>query len=207
MKRNEVNRFAAYEPFCAEARHCFLLDLVLLAVFAVVILAVFMKTHVKYNAWNGFIWVAAAYFGIEICTNYRIAILSWIEKAGGEYITQSLILEEIREENALSGRWGSVIPNLYPAKERYGRYKVLCRGENGKRIKLRCAVNGKNWQIIADQIRNGPGWRRSVTYGRYSRVILQYNDRDDLAFILNRRLDMKPRTGRETRRKRGRGTK
>ena len=191
--------YAAYEPFRREALHCFLLNLLLFSIFGALLLAVSLKSRIKVHEIN-LLLISIPIFVFEIhlfCTVYRIAILSWIEMAGKVFVTQSLILEEIKEESSPSGRWGSIIPQLYPKKANYGRYKILCRTEEGKRFKLRCAVNGKNYQIIGNQIWDGPGWKRSVTYGRFSHVILRYNDKDDISFILSRRLEIEPKEKRE----------
>ncbi len=203
MKQDEELMIAAYEPFRRETWHCLRCDL--LPIFFIVALVIYNPERHPAAKWM----IGAIIVGLlaEISIRYSITILSRVEINGRLFETKPVVLEKIIEQGSsgeYNRKYSSIIYRVYPKEACYGRYIILCRTEDGKRIKLRCAVSGKNRQLITTQIWNGPGWKRTVTYGRLSRVILWYNDKDDLSYVLNHRLDHIPQT-RENKEVRRRG--
>ena len=127
---------------------------------------------------------------LVLLANYRITILGMIEQKKDNYIQDRITMIKIKDEYTNSSKYvSSVIPKLYPENKHYGRYKIICRTKDGKRLKLRSAVSGNNWKILYDNINKEGGWERTVTYGKYSKIIVSYDDKDDEAHVLTHRLD------------------
>ena len=113
-------------------------------------------------------------------------ILGIIEQIGGSYVSKKIIIKKISEvsinPNAISN-----VGNIYPELLCFGKYRVICVTEDGYKIRLRCAISADNCQLISDSIEKYGGWKRAVTYGKFSKIIISYDDQDEEALILNRR--------------------
>jgi len=86
-------------------------------------------------------------------------------------------------ENSFSNKCGGIIPELY--KERgVNRYYIDCITEDGKKIKLHSVMSGKKAQYLDD---NGVKINKNVTivYGALSKIIIRYEDKDDLSRKMN----------------------
>ena len=83
---------------------------------------------------------------------------------------------------------GNIITRLYPKNLEYNRFVITCINEDGTEIRLRCAFPSKSAQILYDNICH-EGWKRKVTYGKLSKIIVSFDDKDDEAFVLTHRLN------------------
>ncbi len=172
----------AYEPFLREARYCFVLDT--LISFAVVIC--FFMLNLFSSPF--FCMIIPAFFFIEVIVNYRIGLLALWERKKQLFVSTKVCIIEMREEYSPSGRWNSIIPKLYPPHLGVNRYRLIVKDSIGNMIILRCAMSGKKWQLIHDNIGDGIGWNRLVTYGKLTHIILSFDDKDDTSFKFNRNL-------------------
>ena len=161
---------AAYEPFHKESLHCLAVDVAVAAAILVGTLFIRSRGFGGRALWLGAGAVLLVYLIGETLLNHRLSILARLEGHFGWFETASLQQESIAEEFSFSGRWGSVMPRLYPEELRAGRYRVKMRAPTGERLTLRCAVCGKQWR----QTPPPEGRYASVTYGRYSHIILSW---------------------------------
>ncbi|MBQ6569495.1 MAG: hypothetical protein IJL87_04490 [Clostridia bacterium] len=166
----------AYAPYKREALYCFVLDAVLSAV--LIPLIWLMDFPLLFLS-------IPLLFITETALNYRIGLLSYAEQKKERFVTEKVQFVSIADEYSASGHWGSVIPALYDKKLRMGRYKIKCTDQNGKLIRLRCAVSGKKWQIISDYITLGDSLPLVVTYGKLTHIIIRYEDKNDMCRKLN----------------------
>lgn len=170
----------AYEPYFREKLHIFSLELIGISVL-MLICAIFMKMMLPY--------FAAFIFIIEV-VHYRIIILSIIEQKTNKYISDELKMIKISEIAIGEGKFGEdILYKFYPEKLAFGKYNIKCITDKEKKIRLRCAVSGNNWTIIHDNIEKNKGWKRKVTYGQYTKIIISYDDKDDEAHALTHRLN------------------
>ncbi len=172
----------AYEPFRREARYCFGLDLLISFVLAIC----FFLLHLFSSPL--FCMIIPLYFLIEIIVNYRIGLLSRLESKRRLFVSTLVSITKIQDEYSPSGRWNSIIPKLYPPHLRVNRYRIIGRDSIGNMINLRCAISGEKWQLIHDNIGEGIGWDRLITYGKLTHIILSFDNKDDISFKLNRNL-------------------
>ena len=139
MHKKEDYYHNAYEPYILEALFCFGLDLLLSLLMIIII--------VKYGLFESTFFCLAipVYFLVAVFVNYRIALLSILERINKAYISTSFCIYEIQEEWSASGPWGSIIPKLYPKNQGVDRYKIIGIDSTGKPIKLHCAISEKNF--------------------------------------------------------------
>ena len=161
---------AAYEPFHKESLHCLAVDAAAAAVFLVGALFIRSRGFGGRALWLGAGAVLLVYLIGETLLNHRLSILARLETHFGWFETASLQQESIAEKFSLSGRWGSVMPRLYPGELHAGRYRVKMTAPTGERVTLRCAVCGRQWR----QTPPPEGRFISVVYGRYSHIILSW---------------------------------
>ena len=161
---------AAYEPFHKESLHCLAVDAAVAAVIFVGALFIHSKGFGGRALWLGAGAVLLAYFIVAALLHYRLSILARLEGRFGWFETASLRQETIAEEFSFYGRWGSVMPRLYPETLHAGRFRVNMHAPTGERITLRCAVCGRQWR----QTTPPEGRYASVVYGRYSHIILSW---------------------------------
>ena len=161
---------ASYEPFHKESLHCLAVDAAVAVIILVGALFIGSRGLGGRALWLGAGAVLLAYLIGEALLNHRLSILARLEKRFGWFETASLRQETISEEFSLSGRWGSLMPRLYPRELNAGRYRVKMRTPTGERVTLRCAVCGRQWRQVP------PPEQRfvRVVYGRYSRIILSW---------------------------------
>lgn len=170
----------AYEPYFREKLHIFSLELIGISIL-MLLCAIFMKIMLPF--FIAFIIV------IEII-HYRIIILSIIEQKTNKYISDELKMIKISEIAIGEGKFGEdILYKFYPEKLAFGKYNIKCITDKEKTIRLRCAVSGNNWTIIHDNIKKNNGWKRKVTYGQYTKIIISYDDKDDEAHVLTHRLN------------------
>lgn len=120
--------------------------------------------------------------------DFRLALLSVFEKMGKCYIKAEIQMIRITEEFLPSGKYESVIHKLYPKEAHVSPVKILCRTSDNKKLILRRAMSGKNQQLLVDEIWNDPEKKRTVQYGKFTHIIVEYCDKDDVAYWLNRRI-------------------
>ena len=172
----------AFAPYRKESVHCLLLDIVI----SIIGFGMFMLMNIP-EIDMGLFLVFPVYFLVEIFVNYRISILTLIEEHLLCVVRKDVTIENCQLEYSPSGRWGSVIPKLYPSIMKVARYKIMCTDENGKKVKLRSVMSLKNVQRFRKMVET-TSHPQSVIIGKYSRIILKYCDKNDNTFVLNRRI-------------------
>ena len=162
--------FSAYEPFHKECLHCIAVDFAVVLVMLVGVLFISTKGYDLKVLLTGAGAILALYFLVEFFLNYRLSILARLEKQFHLIIADELLYEDISEEFSFSGRWGSILPKLYPKEKSVGRFRVRMRNREEESISLRCAVCGKQWN------QKPPAEKRfvRVVYGKYSHIILSW---------------------------------
>ena len=161
---------AAYEPFHKESLHCIAVDAAVAVIILVGALFIGSRDLGGRALWLGAGAVLLAYLIGEALLNHRLSVLARLEGRFGWFETASLRQETIAEEFSFSGRWGSVMPRLYPRELNAGRFRVNMRTPTGECITLRCAVCGRQWR----QAPPPKGRFVNVVYGKYSRIILSW---------------------------------
>lgn len=181
MDLTKKELFRAYSPYRKEALYCFAIDVIIV----IVGIATLVCLGLPHYAPVLFL-IFPGYFVLEILINYRLAILSIIEERTQNYILKDVSIIGMRVEDSASGRWGSVVPKLYPGNIGMNRYKILCIDSNKHKLSLRRVMSNKNAQLLSDKIYDVSILPSTVVIGRYSRIILKYCDEDGVAFVLNR---------------------
>lgn len=167
----------AYSPYYEEMYHCLLIDIPILLI-GFLLMFILNAPLVLY----AFIGVL---FGVEIFLNYKLPILSLFERKFSMYSTESFDLIRLADEWSASGHLGSVMTSLYPDKMRVCRYKILSLNSQRKKFKLRCVMSAKKSQILSDKILREKSLKATITYGRLTRIVIKYEDKDEWAKILN----------------------
>lgn len=158
----------AVSPYHRESLYCVALDLMAL----VACTGLFALIGFEKSAPSLF-WILPLYLLVECFVNYRISIQSIIAIAFRHFTSQVLRIEKMSVESASSGwLWNSVIETLYPKALGIRRYKIRCREENGKSLKLRMVMSQQKASRIASLIVLQPGSGYLITYLGYSRIIL-----------------------------------
>lgn len=180
MDLHDLQIKKAYTPYRKEALHCAGIALVITIVGSLSLLVIGLH-HIAPMLFLIF----PLFWLVEMVIDCRLAIYSVLEKRKRKYITKIVTIVQIRTENAVSGHWGSVIPQMYPKQLRVDRYKILVYDNSGNKVSLRCVMSGKKWQMLSDNVLKGGSLERKITYGKYSRIVIAWNDKDNLAYSLN----------------------
>lgn len=172
----------AYEPYYKEAFYLFRNRIIIMSILFLLV-AFFARPVLP---------IFAYYPLLEIVFN-RVVLLSFVEQHTKKYASETVTMTELCYELYGPGPQGaSVIDKLYPQNLNYGKYRIKGITEKGKKVKLRCAVSSSNGQILEDNInQKDGGWKRKITYGKYTKVIVSYDDKDNEAHILTYRLNNK----------------
>lgn len=170
----------AYAPYRKEALHCAGLALVITIVGFLSMLLINLHQIAPI-----LFLIFPLYWLAEILINCRLSIYSFWEARKREYVTTTATIIQIRTENAVSAHWGSAIPQLYPKQLRVDRYKIVGYDDSGNKVFFRCVMSGKKWQLLSDNVQKGSSLERKIIYGKYSRIIILWSDKDDLAHSLN----------------------
>lgn len=202
MSSNERKMLHAYEPYRREALYCLRVDLLIVFCGAIIVTIAGMP-----RIWPSFYWIFPAYLLIELFLNYSLALIGTMEQRRELFIRRQVRIQKITREHSFSGRWGSVISKLYPPNLMVDRYKMICLDENGEKLTLRSAMSLKKYRLLIERI--DPACRRyhrgrrherpkpidrtaptelplwTVTIGKYSHIILSYDDKDELCDFLN----------------------
>ena len=172
----------AYSPYRKEATRCLAIDVLVSFLCGIILFIVGIQTNAVWT-----FWVIPIYFFIELFVNYKFAILSLIEEKNKCVVLAVVTIEKKEIEDSASGRWGSIIPRLYPKELHMQRYKITCTDESGKKILLRSVMSINNAKLFNKMLETTSMCKRTIIAGKYSHIILKYCDRDDFALILNRR--------------------
>lgn len=194
MDKNDFIK-RAYEPYYEESLYALSISIpIYILIFIVLIL-------LKQEVLLIIIFLPYIIFS-ELILIHRISVFSFIEKQKELTVTKELTVLDIRQEISWTGKWESPLRKIYSKEMKVDRYKIICVDSEGKKYILRSAMSGKRWQIFSDAMfiwekrrkgvtatnrkctRNYPVL--NITYGKLSRVILYYNGKDDLSYMLNR---------------------
>lgn len=170
----------AYEPYCREALH------VQIRFFSIIGIAAIISIFT-----TQYILLLTSFFAITFeAINLRIPLLALLEQKNESYITETLIMTGIFDKWSINDRFfDSMVNSIYPKEMNFNRYVIHCKREDASAIKVYLSINGKNWKIINDNIERYGGWKRNITYGKYSKVVVGFNDKDDASYILRHRLN------------------
>lgn len=172
----EKKLLTAYEPYRREAKYCLIIDIVI----ALLVSLLLITTGLLILLPCILLFALAGYL-----LNYRLAAMSRKEMKQELFATETVELVAIKEERSASGHWGSVIRELYPKDLHMGRYKLLCRTEDGQKLILRGIMSGQKWQMIHDGIDAKQLTRCTLTYGAKTHIVLDFGDGNKLCDELN----------------------
>ncbi len=175
--------YASYIPYRKEAGYCLCIDIVIITFLVIFLLAM----NIHQFAPHLFVF-CLLFIIIEIFTNYRIALLSFLEIRSHKFVTTELYLVEIGEEFSLSGKWGSQMLKLYSPQMMVRRYRFIFKAHNGKRLVLRCAMSAKKAQKVKDVLAEKETISRRIIFGKYTHIILKCDDKDEIASVLNTKI-------------------
>ena len=185
MNNDDYLKELAYEPYIKEIKDELLS---ILETFAVIIIAFIIISPSFLVLIFPFI---LACIGVLVLLSIKDGVLCILERKKVNYITTELKLINIKQEKYLLGLYKPGFKNafsyIYDEELHMNRYIVTCITSDRELVKLRCAINATNSQILYDNIEKPGGWTRTVTYGKYSKIIVDYNDKDYEALVLRRR--------------------
>ena len=185
MSKVKRENSSKYSPFYREAIYCLVSDLVVSIVACIVLLLFNIQ-----NIAPQLLLIIPTFFLICIFLNYRLAILAIIEKRFNRYVTSEIKIEKISSEYMLSSRWRykSAFQCIYPEKLYVGRYHLSCQNAAGKKVKLWCVLDGKQWEMLNKICCEKKFSKIKVTYGSLSNIIVSFDGKDSFSRNLNRKI-------------------
>ncbi len=180
MTISRITRENAYEPFKREAEFIFWADVGAMLIFAALL---FLFGAHRNAPW--LFLLIPLYFAVCALFKYRTALYSHFDNKKCRHITERLYLHRVVFDEKGSLHKGKVIKRLYPKRIALKRYTVICKKENGEEIILRTAISERKYKLLTDTIDSTPNFAITVSYGKKSRVILSYSDRDETSAALN----------------------
>jgi hypothetical protein len=180
---NKRENKSKYSPFYREALYCLVSDVVALIVACIVFLLCTIQ-----GVDPQLLLIVPVIFLICIFVNYRLAILAVIEKRFNLYTTFQINIEKVSDEYMLSSRWRykSAFHCIYPKELHVGRYRLSCRKDDGKKVRLWCVLDGKQWEMLNRICHGKQPLEIKVTYGSLSHIVVSYDGKDSLSRYLNR---------------------
>ena len=183
MNRSELDTKyiqSAYAPYRKESFYCLIIDIVVAV--SIVLLLLLARA-----GW--FILPILPIFALcTFCVNYLtiLRIRREIREDSFETVTAEILgVSEIR---SAAGYWGTILKEIHPKTLKVGRYKLLCRGENGQKTTLQCVMSEPRVQDLRDGIDRGQVTRCTLTYGKYSHILCVCGDRGAWADALNQKI-------------------
>ena len=168
---------SAYRPYFREAMFCLWRDILI----ALIVSVFFILTKVAF-----LLWTIPIFFVFELFVSFRIAVCASSEYRKSQYVTKNVYITGVHIEDSASGKWGSVLPRLYPYNLQMERYRLTCTGSDGEAITLRCAMSTSKQKTINKFVEKNCMLR--VTYGSMSKIIVKYDGTESDAYRLNQRL-------------------
>lgn len=158
----------AYESYYREALYCLIVDV--LISLEIIIIACLLNMPIL-------IMLVPLMFLGDCFINYRIAILSLIEKISMKNKKIEVKVVDIKIESSWSGwNFESVIPKLYPQKDNVLRYKIVCFDTSGKKKIFRIVMSRKKYlKFLEIFIKPSNTPMISITYGQFTRIVLYIN--------------------------------
>jgi len=170
-KQRNILYKKAYAPYKKEAWYCFFIDIIICLVGSVIYYSIGAADIVT---WFPFVFMG--YLFLEVFFNYRLAVLSCIERIFNLTDVKCFRFIKISDAFSFSGKYGSVIYSLYPKELNMGSYKITAiENTTLKKVKLRTSVPGKKWQIISDNIYYNNADNVYVVYGKLTHIIIDYD--------------------------------
>ncbi len=167
----------AYAPYKKEATYSLVID-------AVVALSIVLLFFLAGAQW--FLLAVVPLYGLfAYLLNYRTVLRA--RKEAREELTEMATADilSIKEHRTLSGCFGTVMRELYPKSMRAAQHKLICRGEDGTELVLRCVMSERKRQWIQEGIDSGRLWGRALVYGRDTKILLYFTDPGDTADTFN----------------------
>lgn len=186
MDLDRKKKFAkkAYKPYFFEARHCFMIYVLVSLIISVLFIAFSMIYDT--NTIPFLVSVLVIYLIADCLLNYRLSFMAMLEMKSLHWNKQELTIVKISKDYAWSGYlWTSVLPKLYPKEQRVDKYKLICKEESGENIVLRSVMSGKKYQIIQDRIFDSMPTKCTIYYGKISKIIMYYKNDEPWTDILN----------------------
>ena len=166
-----------YAPYQKEAFYCIFMD---------VIVAISLTLLLLLAGAGWFLLIILPLFAV--CTffiNYRTVLQIRKEVKEEQFETATVEICQVKSTFSAAGYWGTILKEMLPKQLHAGRCTVLCRGENGQPLVLRCIMSESKQQLLRDGIDRRQAKEVSVTYGLRSHILLSYPDRGELWNAMN----------------------
>lgn len=181
-KENITQR--AYSPYNKMALYA--LPVTILIVFLSLIGACLLGYILNVSFLFIFLPVALLFITIQILLEYKTPLISLFERKRCEWVTEELTIQKIVKEYDFSSPWYTrTLPKLYSKEQNVDQYKLICRNQAGKRVVLRTAMSAKKYQLLQDRIFSNHSTNCTVSYGKYSKIVMLYRSPDAWTDQLN----------------------
>ncbi len=182
MELSDKELLKAYQGFRAEASACIIEDIIAL----VFMIAAFFLSRNRWGSVLLIFFTAYVFFlFIRIYKVYYPAVISFVEISNHTFNTKVLQIKSICEDDSWTGRWENKISKQFPAQLHINKYILKCVDAQGRNLCLRSVMGRKTYNALSNALLDDVPINRTIIYGKLSRVIIKYADKDDLSFILN----------------------
>jgi len=179
-------------PYINESMYLFLLDSVILLVFACFFLII--PTTIPMARRVGFVSaVAVLHYLVQFVANYHLGVLAFLDRRKGIYACENLLIRSVTVESSWSGwLWSSLVSTFWPRELAVERYKLLTVDEFGNKKNLRCVMSRA--KLI--ELKNFIGFcsyteRLKVSYLRRTRIALRFDLADEALCRVSKRDELK----------------
>lgn len=180
-----------YKPYLDESLYAFIRDIAIsFACVLFLIIIMFLENRFEKELIVTLSLIMILLFMFILLTTLGIPILSAIERKYCGCKESKLRIERVELEycffTGIKGR--SCISKLYPETMGIDRFKIICRDENNKKVKLRSIMSKKKDGMILDYIEAHKEENLLLTYGKLTKIVLYYKDSKGNALDWNYRL-------------------
>ena len=168
----------AYSPYFREAKR--VLGVLLLISIGIICLDPILGT-IQQN--NDHAWLFAAItvmvpfaFLSHILFVINVPWLSFIDRLTKRFVVQEVQMIWIQAARDSLSKEGRTIPKLYEKGMNVDKYIIGCVDKDGKSIRLRSAMSEEKLELFAQLPIDGDTVRTRLIYGKFSRVIIKYED-------------------------------
>ena len=182
-KKRLSNR--AYEPFLLEARYNLITTMAVS--FVIIIMFVVFSITKKIDVSTIIFRILVFYFCLELILVYRVSIFVLFERKKCVWNEEKVVIEDIVAYRSLgdSKNGESVISKIYPKRQRFDRYKIVCQKEDGKRLVLRSVMSKKKQRIFCEALFDNKKLECVINYGKFTKIVMRYKGEDPLFDKLN----------------------
>ncbi|MBQ7322787.1 MAG: hypothetical protein IJW99_11865 [Clostridia bacterium] len=175
---SDTNVSQAYAPYRKEALYCLIIDLIIALSLTLLLLLA--------GAGWFLLGILPLFCAGTLLLNYRT--YRRIRKEIGEEAFEELTVEvtDIREDRSLAG-WGGIIKEGYPKNLHVLRCKLICRGADGQKFVLLSVMSEQKQRLLRESIDRKQLTACRILCGKYSRILLHYEESGELFDTLNRK--------------------